>query len=291
MYLYHYTDIKGLLGIFKNNKFWASEIKYLNDTREFSYALDLIQEIHDEEFADRKNNMALGIGGTLHDLLKTPISGVLGVFIISFSENGDQLSQWRGYCPTGGGFSLGLEMNYLNTLGQSLLPGELHSSGMPDSIYRCLYKHDEQKKLISKTVIPVIKEYYDSHEILTIKQSTNLKRTKYEIFDRIVKQIKLSASQIKHPKFQEEKEWRVIKIIENFNYFKLNFRQGSNSLIPYIELPFSTSEIEKIVIGPSSNQQLVSESLYMLYQSLENENKPRNLFQKWVSLSEVPLVV
>jgi hypothetical protein len=30
------------------------------------------------------------------------------VFVGSLSEAGDKLSQWRGYCPTGGGFSIGL---------------------------------------------------------------------------------------------------------------------------------------------------------------------------------------
>jgi hypothetical protein len=34
-----------------------------------------------------------------------------GCFVSSFSERGDQLSQWRAYCPGGKGYSLGFRQN------------------------------------------------------------------------------------------------------------------------------------------------------------------------------------
>ena len=37
-------------------------------------------------------------------------------FVASFSENGDQLSQWRAYCPKGNGFSIGFRYSDLSYL-------------------------------------------------------------------------------------------------------------------------------------------------------------------------------
>jgi hypothetical protein len=37
---YHYTSQRGLLGIIKEKKIWATNIRYLNDEREFDYGID-----------------------------------------------------------------------------------------------------------------------------------------------------------------------------------------------------------------------------------------------------------
>ncbi|OLD27475.1 MAG: hypothetical protein AUJ04_03935 [Acidobacteria bacterium 13_1_40CM_3_55_6] len=39
--LYHYTSQEGLMGIITERCIWASKIHYLNDSEEFSIALDL----------------------------------------------------------------------------------------------------------------------------------------------------------------------------------------------------------------------------------------------------------
>ena len=42
--LYHYTSQEGLLGIIKNREVWATDISYLNDTKEYKYTVDLTSE-------------------------------------------------------------------------------------------------------------------------------------------------------------------------------------------------------------------------------------------------------
>ncbi len=39
--VYHYTTAAGLLGICTSKKIWATDIRYLNDSEEFQYTLDL----------------------------------------------------------------------------------------------------------------------------------------------------------------------------------------------------------------------------------------------------------
>ena len=42
--LYHYTTQVGLLGIVRNREIWATHTQYLNDSREFSYAVQMVRE-------------------------------------------------------------------------------------------------------------------------------------------------------------------------------------------------------------------------------------------------------
>ena|ERR1700732_3664945 len=44
MILYHYTNTVGLQGILKSRSLWASDYRFLNDTREFHYGLDIVTD-------------------------------------------------------------------------------------------------------------------------------------------------------------------------------------------------------------------------------------------------------
>ena len=41
--LYHYTNLKGLLGIVESRVLWASDIRYMNDASELKHTVDLIR--------------------------------------------------------------------------------------------------------------------------------------------------------------------------------------------------------------------------------------------------------
>jgi hypothetical protein len=47
--LYHYTNQSGLIGIITNRETWATHIRYLNDSAEFEYAVDLAATVLTEE--------------------------------------------------------------------------------------------------------------------------------------------------------------------------------------------------------------------------------------------------
>ena len=40
--VYHYTDQRGFLGILADKTIWATDLRYLNDTREYSLGFDRI---------------------------------------------------------------------------------------------------------------------------------------------------------------------------------------------------------------------------------------------------------
>lgn len=142
-YLYHYTSQKGLLGIVKNNEVWATDILYLNDTMEYKYAIDLTSEIikkRQESCEDKTPSHAVytkprKIPGSIVPLFPYRYEKKLveysiledlnefikefkefHIFVFSLSEDGNTLSQWRGYCPNNNGYSIGFNKKALERI-------------------------------------------------------------------------------------------------------------------------------------------------------------------------------
>ena len=94
--LYHYTSAEGLVGIITSGTLWASDMLSLNDTSEAEYAWNLTGQILDEYNADVPEQHRHRFKTQLREYMfrrYTP-------FVACFCQNGDLLSQWRGY---GGG--------------------------------------------------------------------------------------------------------------------------------------------------------------------------------------------
>jgi hypothetical protein len=182
-YLYHYTDEQGLKGILTNNAIWLTVFNRLNDYAELKYTIELIT---DYKIIDESTK------NWFYDVLK---EAHIGVF--SLSTNGDQLSQWRGYCPKEGGYAIGFDFQKL----KSLLEKQGLAYGTSNfELIRCIYNKEQQRKIISN----FFKE----------------KRSPDQIhLENFIKQIGLA---IKHPSFNEEKEWRIISRIISPQFNDIN---------------------------------------------------------------------
>ena len=86
--LYHYTTIKGFMGIVDSEQMWATDLQYINDTKELVYAGDLVNEVIFKNMKTHEN---------FEELSKIFKSGIYNsqyaaVFGVSFSEARDLLS-------------------------------------------------------------------------------------------------------------------------------------------------------------------------------------------------------
>jgi hypothetical protein len=138
--LFHYTTPVGLVGIARSKKIWATDIRFLNDKKEFQHSLDITHSIIKGFY--KVNDDPKKLRGLHVDFIE-----FLGinlrkewdpeVYVASFTEEGDLLSQWRGYCSKGG-FSLGFHFDLLsqiaNTHDSFLLP--------------CVYDFKTQKRCL-----------------------------------------------------------------------------------------------------------------------------------------------
>lgn len=253
--LYHYTSVSGLLGIVKSKSIWATHVAFLNDSSEFTHAIALMRSTIKKRKKDA-NSIEKGFYDNLLDalnILSEDMSG-FNMFVCSFSENGDVLSQWRGYCPNGG-YSIGFDFRYLERA--------IRAHKFTVKIGKCIYNKSEHEQIISEILAKTIDSYK--------KYVNRLRKDKSQInadfyFKDFIAPLLRIAPFIKNISFREEQEWRMIASVTDND--KVEFREGVNWIIPYyrLELPVNDDilDINQIIIGPAVQAEIAILSLKSL---------------------------
>ena len=143
--LYHYTTTAGLKGIIEDKAFWLTHQNYVNDTTEGKYGNELIRKW----LKDRINSdLAMETIAYIEEVEK---QFLIQSFVCCFCEQGDLLSQWRGYTE-GSGYALGLSYPLLKKI-----PKE-HSQMSKTMIRlgKVIYEKDAQEKLIEQIFFIVV---------------------------------------------------------------------------------------------------------------------------------------
>lgn len=214
--LYHYTTMKGLLGILGEQNIWATHIKHLNDRKEFGHAVDMIRK-----------RLEPSTALTMIESFLNEFSDI--TYICSFSEYGNQLSQWRSYCPIGG-YSIGFARDKLQKLRQSD-----QNRGTLTALSQCKYSEEEQRDTLNDVVGKYEANSSDFADLQT--------------------KLAFIAPTFKDDAFREEREWRLIVTLTNFH--TIEFREGKTSIIPYWKFCLRQKDgalpITSIIIGPTPN--------------------------------------
>lgn len=252
------------MNIIARKNIWATNIHYLNDATEFAYAINLTLG----ELAKKQKELPVAhteFSDRLQHILYS--NDKLNLYVSSFSENGDLLSQWRGYCSDSNGFSIGLNYGKILRLGRE--QGFILS--------KCVYDEGEQKRIIGN----VLDEAY--RKLITEMN----KRLIPEPIDRVISSFIHNfvdvAPFLKDPSFSEETEWRLISL-RNILSSELRFRVGKSMIIPYTEVNLTNDHeelpIAEIIVGPASHMDL---SIISLQHFLDSKNIKSN-----VKCSKVP---
>ena len=256
--LFHYTSQSGLLGIAENKCLWATNIHYLNDYTEFLHALELAKyEIIYQQKRVTSNNETTFLE-SLNDKLESIRH--LHVFIFSFSEIEDQLSQWRGYCNEGNGYSIGFEYSTLE------IP--LQRQGF--YLVPCIYNIQEQISIIKEIIAFTLERYRSS-----IKESTQ--NEKDMISDFLISLVRI-APVFKHHSFYEEKEWRLISQPMSIDHPQVFYRQGRSTIIPSFNFKLIENDEQlsslTVIVGPNPHTEtLLSLTPVTTMLSSKNINK------------------
>jgi hypothetical protein len=249
--LYHYTSLQGLLGIVRTKKLWASDIHYLNDAQELKNFSNYIaiQVLKRKE----QNEIGVHILEQFRDWLVDRTSYGPMMFVGSFTENGNLLSQWRGYCPYGKGVSIGFEATLLSA----------EASRASFAIGRCLYDIQDHERLAVQVVdhIAATSKHYEVPKDAVEHQSH------YALFLSLEPLLLRIAALVKHPSFKEEAEWRLVSpVLNNYVEPPIAYREGPSSLVPYLEIPLPINSngalrIRRTIVGPSPNPNLSIEAV------------------------------
>jgi hypothetical protein len=229
-FLYHYTSQDGLLGIIESRSLRATNISYMNDATEFDLSLGLLRDC----LSDRQR-----MGGYFAKerarVLWQIVNKITGssICITCFCEQGDLLSQWRGYSGGGSGYSLGFETSKLKELASQ--------SGF--LLGKCIYDPDLQTHIVKELVEYVLADAAPG-------KSPDVKD--------LVALLKYGAF-FKNPSFAQEQEWRLVSALPT----DIHFRKGKSMIIPYTVLDISAANnlcIQHAFVGPCPNMALATRS-------------------------------
>ncbi len=239
--LFHYTSQEGLLGILRTKTLRASSIQYMNDAAEFSYALEVVRSTLDNALKYERGPFN-DFYGTVLDKLQTIRH--ISVFAFSLSEEGDLLSQWRGYCPNGIGYSVGFEHNDLAE--------SMQRQGF--RLIKCVYGPSQHQKIINEIgerAIDRLGGTFGSPD-----RPARLAETAQVFVDGLVQ----IGPAMKHPSFREEREWRLVSSPIQATHPNVRFRPGKSMIIPYYEFELDKANgqvsLSKIYVGPNPHMYL-----------------------------------
>ena len=143
--LYHYTDAQGLLGMIRTQRLWATNIRFMNDPTEVAYAAGLVRRSVLEQGERYSKPLVKDIARGIDALLKL-YETEDDKYICCFCEDGDLLSQWRGYGAVGGGYSLGFLASRLGLTAYRTLES-------PEPVLRrVVYNGKQQRRIIDRWV-------------------------------------------------------------------------------------------------------------------------------------------
>jgi len=255
--LWHYTSLSALNGIISsenNLSFWVTEINYLNDKSEYTHGLSIINQTYNRFKYENKNNpSAKGFLDRIEPFFifhngdtNFSLDQETGVFVLSFTESKDLLSQWRAYTPQCHGVSIGIDPSF-----QSKLQGK---SILYPVIYSEKFQIEYAEHLFSNTFARFAKGE-------DISSPYNV-----DLMSNFFAKIKAACSLMKSESFSEEFEWRYIIYGEN-----IKLREFEYYLIPYINLDIENKNLKEIIIGPNPHNELCKKSLELL---LKKSNIP-----------------
>jgi hypothetical protein len=277
--LWHYTSYAAFKGILESKAIWATDYRFLNDREEFRHcrklAMDLAalepefvgQKFPAREFLVKALNAAFNTGVLREDRLR--------LMVASFSEQGDQLSQWRGYSGSSTGVSIGLDLRGLRP------PAGVHTMVV---FAPCVYR-DEEKTSLLKAIFALYYETIQSYWDDVISQAQEKTSEPVGLTPEDLQGIILAnqgplsqfvvraqnhlqadllriGSLMKDESFSEEKEWRLAlpsEIITMPTQHPIEFRAVRNALVPYVAYPLLAKNQEgpilcnDLILGPGSH--------------------------------------
>ncbi len=275
--LWHYTSVQGFQGIVTSNEIFATDVRFLNDRTEFVHAREIAAQVIAEtneygtnsfparDYSKKAVDLAFDTGNLSADRLQ--------VFVASFSEAEDQLSQWRGYSQGSSGVSVAFKLTALCP------PAHI---GTLVTFAPCIYRPEEKKAILREALAHFVAESqgYWNAGFAAAKPSWSVgdpaarqaiidkimgsAQFKADLTDAMVKtqaDLLRVAALSKHESFHEEREWRLVLPVSTDKTTFRNpprFRSANTTLIPYIAHPFlpdpaAALPLKDVILGPGSH--------------------------------------
>lgn len=289
--LYHYTDAGGLQGIlgpgqgpyivefpdedmrmrhrndhnlYTNGKaalFRATDIRFMNDSTELVFGARVVNDRLTKASADLTLDPALRSAFAAAAAAFNPervFDWPFRCFAACFCEDGDLLSQWRGYAGGVGGFSIGFPHEVLKQFSYGIhvmAAGNMHDLPVPATLVQVSYGEEEAGNRADQMVEAVTRAFRAGALLLDLDRRPTL-FTGLAAFRAI--------AGMKHSAFQEEREWRLVTVTESGR--QVRTRSRPSGMTPYTDVVVnarlsgehgpdyvSDAPLAKVVVGPTAS--------------------------------------
>jgi Protein of unknown function (DUF2971) len=262
--IYHYTDLKGALGILQTGQLWFTERAHLNDPTEIQYGLyagrELFERAAEGVGPKTPKDAALHLKGEHHFGLSS-----YGFWIASFSLNGNDLGQWRSYADDGRGVCLGFSTRNFDMVEiAKRLPYAPNSLRFPINYeksilcQRLLPYVNRSLDILQKADLPARKTYYEPRGRALLYER--------DLFHVLNNGFYANALLSKHPAYEHEQEYRLLisgvrNTISTCGSHHLRERMGE--IVGYLTLPIprwmQPGVLTHIRVGPAAPRELADQ--------------------------------
>ena len=271
--LYHYCGLSTFLNIFRKDDsgqpyiaIWLSDIQKSNDSLELKKLRNYLLDKIDEYIWDKRNVCNKEINHEKDTFLQTlwrsskkeTYDFVFKHLAFCLSENGDLLSQWRGYADDGQGVSIGFKKAFFEKI--SMLTLKPYEDSEATFEFKPVIYEDEKAW-----------EYINQESGIDKFYSFKKYRDERDCVNNAIKSVIRAAPFYKNSAFAEECEWRLVASYVSSEITPSIFSRYSNDtlrckeieysascgkLIPHVEIQsFNINDIiEEIYIGPKCQE-------------------------------------
>lgn len=236
---FHYTTVRGAIGIVNSRSVWVCDARYLNDSGELSRYLEL--------FESRLEAKGFQVPPFFQRIVMSLFSSrFLCVFCLSKSPI--ILSQWISYADKARGVCLGLSVPRLYASFEEKFTSEAVR------FLRCVYEnHERDIDILIDRYASEVGALCDFCQRTVVREHDVEFPPEYEEVLSSIVPVFLELLRMKHPAFEEEQEVRIAVSVSSSSAL---FRESNRVIVPYVEGPFPEdgSSIDQIIpdvwLGP-----------------------------------------
>ena len=249
--LHHYTNLEAARQILASSSLWASHVHYMNDAQEtFTIYSDFIEKMGELE---RDCNWTASQEQFFQHFLRLRFAyTLLPRYLISFSSEYDDLSQFRAYSKGGTGVCISFDRELLAGLSFPIYPPNLvppkPMGQIQPTLIRCVYANESRKRCIIEELLESLRESLSSPA---------LKNNEETLAKQAIEYLEAARPVVKNNSFRSENEWRLV-FQDNPSKnpllsWSVDYRTTPRVMVPFIKVPIafpSSKVVRKILIGP-----------------------------------------
>jgi hypothetical protein len=230
--LWHYTNSEGFYGIITSHKLRLADARFLNDRTERTYGIGVLLAALDLVLKAQPD----GLLSQVRSEIEAPPT--TNLFVCSFSERNNSMSQWERYAERGVGYCLGFSKSKLADVLKDI----------PIDLKQIVYARTRQRAMTAKLLQQLQRELKAAAR-KKVAGKTSVTATVAAVL------LEALALEFKNPAFRHEREWRLISEIRRRRILlpsshRVAFSRRGELIKPHLEIKLAPSSTNAVTLLP-----------------------------------------